>query len=105
MTPRLLPALILALAALPAQAQVYKWVDARGQVNYSNAPPASVAGKAQAVEEQLSVMGMDPHVRTWAEQRFAAQERAEELDWQQRQRATYMQPAHHHRPVHRRSRR
>jgi hypothetical protein len=90
--PRLLPALILALAALPAQAEVYKWVDAKGQINYSNTPPPSVAGKAQVVEEQISVMGMDPAVRAWADQRFAARERQAELDWQQRQqRATYMQ--------------
>jgi hypothetical protein len=95
MTPRLLPALILALAALPAHAEVYKWVDAKGQVNYSNAPPPSVAGKAQVVEEQISVMGMDPAVRAWAEQRFAAQERQEERDWQQRQqRAMYTQPVY-----------
>ncbi|MFY9316125.1 MAG: DUF4124 domain-containing protein [Burkholderiales bacterium] len=33
MTPRLIPALILALAALPAQAGTYKWVDEKGQVN------------------------------------------------------------------------
>ena len=90
---RLLPALMLALAALPAQAQVYKWVDSKGQINYSNAPPASVAGKAQVVEEQISIMGMDPAVRAWAEQRFAAQERQEERDWQQRQHAMSLQPA------------
>lgn len=93
MTPRLIPALILALAALPAQAEVYKWVDAKGQVNYSNAPPPSVAGKAQTVEDRISVMGMDPAVRAAAERRFAARERQEELDWQQRQRAMAMQQA------------
>jgi hypothetical protein len=93
MTPRLLPALILALAALPAQAEVYKWIDAKGQVNYSNAPPPSLAGKAQIVEEQISVMGLDPAVRAWAERRFAAQERQEEIDWQQRQRSMHIQPA------------
>lgn len=94
MTPRLIPALILALAALPAQAEVYKWVDAKGQVNYSNAPPPSVAGKAQQVEERISVMGMDPAVRAAAERRFAYREQQEELDWQQRQqRAMYVQTA------------
>ena len=97
MTPRLLPALILALAAvplsLPAAAEVYKWIDARGQVNYSNAPPPSVAGKAQVVEEQISIIGMDPQVRVWAERRFADRERQDELDWQQRQRSMYLQPA------------
>ena len=93
MTPRLIPALILALAALPAQAETYKWVDDKGQINYSNAPPPSVAGKAQLVEEQISVMGMDPAVRAYAERRFAYREQQEELDWQQRQRTMTMQTA------------
>jgi hypothetical protein len=30
--------LILALAALPAQAQVYKWTDANGKIHYSDQP-------------------------------------------------------------------
>jgi hypothetical protein len=35
--------LILLLVALPAAAQVYRWVDAKGTVHYSNAkPPAGV---------------------------------------------------------------
>ena len=84
MTLRLLAVLILA-AALPAQAQVYKWVDAKGQVNYSNAPPPTAAGAAQPVEDKLSVIGMDPAVRAYAERRFAERARADELDWQRRQ--------------------
>jgi hypothetical protein len=35
---RILPFLILALA-VPAQAQVYKWVDANGKIQYSDNPP------------------------------------------------------------------
>jgi hypothetical protein len=70
MSSRLLAVLILSLAALPAAAQTYKWVDASGQVNYSNAPPPGVAGTAQPVEERISIMGMDPAVRAWAERRF-----------------------------------
>src|SRR5262245_35593088 len=93
MTLRLLPALILALAAVPAQAEVFKWIDEKGQVHYSNAPPPSVAGKAQVVEDQISVMGMDPSVRAWADRRFATRERQEELDWQMRQSSMYVQPA------------
>ena len=80
MSPRLLAALILALAALPSQAQTYKWVDAKGQTNYSNAPPPTVLAVAQMVEERISIMGMDPQVRAWAERKFAA----EEADWQHR---------------------
>ena len=92
MTLRLLAVLILA-AALPAQAQVYKWVDAKGQVNYSNAPPPSVAGAAQPVEEKLSVIGMDPAVRAYAERSFANRAAADERDWQIRQRAMSLQQA------------
>ena len=93
MTPRLIPALILAVAALPAQAEVYKWVDAKGQVNYSNTPPPSVAGKAQQVEERISVIGMDPGVRAYAERHFAQKAYQDELDWQQRQRSMAAQQA------------
>jgi hypothetical protein len=90
MSPRIFAALIVA-AALPVQAEVYKWLDAKGQVNYSNAPPPSVKDTAQPVEERISIMGMDPAVRAAAERRFAAQERAEELDWQRRQQAMAVQ--------------
>jgi hypothetical protein len=86
MTLRLLAALLLA-AVLPAQAEVYKWIDAKGQVHYSNAPPAAVAGSMQPVEERISVMGMDPEVRAYAERRLAAREAQEARDWQLRQQA------------------
>ena len=91
MTLRPAAALLLALAALSAQAQTYKWVDAKGQVNYSNAPPPQVAGKATQIEDRVSVMGMDPAVRAWAERRFADQARADEADWQRRQQAMAQQ--------------
>jgi len=39
---RLLPLLFL-LAAAPAHAQVFKWVDASGKVHYSDQPPPSSA--------------------------------------------------------------
>lgn len=96
MSPRLpllsVTALLLAAAALPAAAETYKWVDAKGRINYSNAPPPESAKSGQVVEERISVMGMDPAVRAWAERRFAAQERAEEIDWQRRQQALAVQP-------------
>ena len=97
MTPRLVPALIFALAALPALAETYKWIDDKGRVNYSNAPPPQAAGKAQAVEDRISVMGMDPAVRAWADRHFAQKAYADEQDWQRRQQAMaqqsyYMQP-------------
>ena len=91
MSPHLFAALILATAALPAAAQTYKWVDEKGQVNYSNTPPPSGADAAQPIEERISIMGMDPAVRAAAERRFAAQEQAEELEYQRRQQAMYAQ--------------
>ncbi|HUK03974.1 MAG TPA: DUF4124 domain-containing protein, partial [Burkholderiales bacterium] len=97
MTPRLIAALLLAAAATAAHADVYKWIDDQGRVNYSNSPPPHAAGLAQPVEDRISVMGMDPGVRTWAERRFAQQAYYDELDWQRRQRAMtasyYTQPS------------
>jgi len=90
MTPRLLAALTLTLAVLPAHAEVFKWIDAKGQVNYSNKPPADAAKLAQPVEERLSVVGGDGASRDSAarlEARLAQRAKYEELDWQQRQRA------------------
>lgn len=53
--PTLLPALLLGslLFALPAAAQtaLYRWVDARGVVNYSSEPPPAGA-RVQAVTQQ-----------------------------------------------------
>lgn len=37
-------AILLLLMALPAWAQVYRWVDDRGTVHYSNSPPPDGAG-------------------------------------------------------------
>ena len=50
--------LLLALIALPllAQAKVYRWVDARGQVHYSQTPPADVG----AEETSISVVPATP---------------------------------------------
>jgi hypothetical protein len=41
--PKLLPLLFL-LACAPLHAQVYKWVDSQGNVQYSDQPPASAKG-------------------------------------------------------------
>ena len=46
----LLPA--LALIALPAAAQMYKWVDERGVTHYSEKPPADGRGKALDIKTQ-----------------------------------------------------
>lgn len=86
--------LLLLAAALPAAAETYKWVDEKGRVHYSNAPPPESAKNGQVVEERISVMGMDPAVRASAERRFAEQARAEEADWLRRQQALAAQQAY-----------
>nr|WP_295769600.1 DUF4124 domain-containing protein [Rhodoferax sp.] len=45
--------LILLCLALPAQAQLYKWVDANGKVQYSDKPPPAGA-KAGSVQNRTS---------------------------------------------------
>jgi hypothetical protein len=89
----LLVAALLLAAALPGQAGVYKWVDESGKITYTDTPPPNAAGKsgAVAVEEKISVMGMDPAIRAAAERRFAAEAEAEERDWQRRQQAMVLQ--------------
>ena len=51
--PRLagLVGVALALAVAPAFADLYRWVDARGVVNYSNVPPQGVQAKQIAETE------------------------------------------------------
>lgn len=63
--PTVATAALLAAAlgfAFPAGAQMYKWVDEKGQVSYSNTPPP-VSGKARnvgVVEDRVSVYTPDP---------------------------------------------
>jgi hypothetical protein len=38
---------LLALSALPAQAEIYKWTDANGKIHYSDRPQDSVDAKVQ----------------------------------------------------------
>lgn len=50
-------------AACPAGAQMYKWVDDKGTVQYSNTPPPDTAQKKVAVvAERLSVYTPDPEL-------------------------------------------
>jgi hypothetical protein len=92
---RLLIAALLVAAAFPGQAEVYKWVDENGKVTYTDTPPPGAAGRSEpvAVEEKISVMGMDPAIRAAAEHRFAQQALDEERDWQRRQQALYARQA------------
>jgi len=48
MTSRLLFSLILLMTSVAAEAQVYKWVDANGNVTYSDVPPPKSAVKVES---------------------------------------------------------
>jgi hypothetical protein len=49
-----------ALLSLPASAQVYRWVDARGVTNYSDSPPGvKSTSRVLKVEDKLSVYTPD----------------------------------------------
>ncbi len=68
----LLPAALA--AALPAAAQqMYKWVDERGVVSYSNSPPPSAGktGRVDVVEERVSVYTPDPLISRAIEENAA----------------------------------
>jgi hypothetical protein len=96
MVPRLVVALLLGFVATAPQAspQVYKWVDARGVVNYSTSPPPDAAATAKPVDERISIIGADPSVaRAAAAMREREARRAErqEREWQQRQSALLAQ--------------
>jgi hypothetical protein len=50
---------LIVLASAPAAADLYRWVDARGVVNYSNVPPQGVKAK-QIAETQPTVSVIPP---------------------------------------------
>lgn len=80
--------LIVAMAASPVLAETYKWVDAKGVVNYSSSPPPTAA-KPQVVEERVSVIPSDPSIGpAVAAMQARAERRAqyEEADYLLRQR-------------------
>lgn len=92
MDSRLTVALVLGLLAAAAGASppTYKWLDARGVVNYSSAPPAHAAARVQTVEPRISVIGADPSVALSAaamREREARRAEREEREWQLRQKA------------------
>ncbi len=68
--------LLLALNAL-AQDGLYKWVDDRGVVHYSDTPPAGKVGGKLQVKPQPSLDGSQaaPRSRSWQEQLQESNER------------------------------
>jgi Domain of unknown function (DUF4124) len=53
-------AVVLALAGGPAVADLYRWVDAKGVVNYSNVPPPQTVKAEQIPETQPTVSVIPP---------------------------------------------
>lgn len=81
---------LLALAFLlasVAHAETYKWVDARGVVNYSNTPPPAAAKAAQPIPERVSTYETDPALRrAVAYTGPSTYEQMLQQEWLQRQR-------------------
>src|SRR4051812_34211334 len=78
--------LALTVALLPAaHAETYKWVDARGVVNYSNTPPPAAAKATQGVAERVSIIESDPALKraAWSHSPY---ELMLQQEWLQRQR-------------------
>jgi len=74
---------ILALAAWPALAQVYKWVDEKGVVNYSNEAPADrKATQLDPKTARVSIIGTDDSSKRTATAQPSVNERvlAEKID-------------------------
>ena len=91
MVGRCLPAIVffLAAAAPPVLAETYKWVDDKGVVNYSNAPPPAKAAKPQVIEERISIVAPDPSLGPAVaamRARAARQQAYDEADYERRQR-------------------
>jgi len=83
-------ALSLAMAASPVVAETYKWVDAKGVVNYSSTPPPGVVAKTQVVTERVSVVSPDPSMGAAVaamEARVARRAEYDEADFARRQQA------------------
>ena len=82
--------------ALPASAQMYKWIDERGVVSYSNSPPpnAGKTSKVSVVEDRVSVYTPDELInRAMADESMGNKRRARlEAQAEAAQRAKAKQP-------------
>lgn len=83
---RRLLALAFLLASV-AHAETYKWVDERGVVNYSNAPPTAAAKAAQPIAERVSTYETDPSLKQAVAYTVpSSYEQMLQQEWLQRQR-------------------
>lgn len=71
--------LILALAALPAYAQLYKWTDADGKVHYSDRPQDGVKAKEIAVQRAAAKPAAASN-NDWQQRELESRERRMQRD-------------------------
>src|SRR5436190_21422985 len=76
---------LLLVVALPARADLYKWVDEKGVTNYSSTPPGAKARAATVAQDRVSVVPADPSWKEAAAVSAARPDYAGE-EWLQRQR-------------------
>src|SRR3954447_16417993 len=97
LTPALLATVIvLGLGTSAAGAQTFKWLDERGVINYSDAPPPGVAAKAaktQTIDERGSTYETDPTLKALSARGPSYYEEQLEREWAQRQRLMAMNNA------------
>lgn len=88
---RTLALLSLGIAALAANAQVYKWVDEKGRTHYSETPPPD-SKSAKKVDTGPSVAPAPAATQDWKQKEMDSRKRS--LEKQQSDEATRKQAAH-----------
>jgi len=81
-------AVVLLVLALPAHAQLYKWVDKNGVVNYTDSPPADAnVNPTEKLTDRVSSYPVDPVTKAAAAARGPSYYELQlEREWAQRQR-------------------
>ena len=75
------------LIGIPAHAQLYKWVDKNGVLNYTDSPPDAKQNAVEKLPDRISSYQVDPVTRAAAAQRGPSYYEAQlEREWAQRQR-------------------
>ena len=93
---RALVFLLATTAMAPVYAQTYKWVDARGVVNYSNVPPPAQPVQATPIEDRVSVVARDPNLAAAtaaAQEQSARQAEYAHQEWLARQQGMMQEKA------------
>ncbi|SFG42873.1 protein of unknown function [Duganella sp. CF458] len=71
---KIILSLILALAALPVHAQLYKWTDANGKVHYADRPQDGVKSNEIAVQRAAAKPASAP-ANNWQQRELESRER------------------------------